>query len=200
MGKQLRNAAHTSRAWRIHEIAVGFRLENAWAIQIPGAGPNDFGPVLDTLFPLERTDDPFASAPAPLRILLAIRQYLGRLFRWDPSEPSDGARGLLRDHLPSDLRDTATNRSFAMMTSVYELDDECAFEFINNTVHGVMHMGWVPTAAGGYELHMAEITKPKGRLGRLYMTAIAPFRRTLAVPALLRQWERRFDAPQPTRR
>jgi hypothetical protein len=38
---RLPNTAHTSRPWRIHEIARDFRLEDVWALPTPG-GPDDF--------------------------------------------------------------------------------------------------------------------------------------------------------------
>jgi hypothetical protein len=33
VAKKLANAAHISRAWRNHEVAGDFRLENVWAIR-----------------------------------------------------------------------------------------------------------------------------------------------------------------------
>ena len=33
---RLPNTAHTSRPWRIHEIAGDFRLEDVWALPTPG--------------------------------------------------------------------------------------------------------------------------------------------------------------------
>src|SRR5918995_1836455 len=33
---RLPNAAHTSRPWRIHELAPDFRLEDVWALPTPG--------------------------------------------------------------------------------------------------------------------------------------------------------------------
>jgi hypothetical protein len=35
-------------------------------------------------------------------------------------------------------------------TSLYLLDDEWAAEIANRTMHGVMHVGWVPNETGGY--------------------------------------------------
>ncbi len=48
----------------------------------------------------------------------------------------------------------------------------------------------MPTGDGGHELQMAVLVKPNGRLGRLYMAFIAPFRYLIVYPALTRQWER----------
>ncbi|WP_259465644.1 DUF2867 domain-containing protein [Rhodococcus opacus] len=76
------------------------------------------------------------------------------------------------------------------LTAVYELDTESARELANKTVHTVMHLGWARGANGDYELQMTVLVKPNGWFGRLYMTAIAPFRYLIVYPALTRQWER----------
>ena len=55
----------------------------------------------------------------------------------------------LRDRLPVDLRDAPRpGVPLAPFTSLYLLDDEFAAEVANRTVHGVMHLGWVPDGAG----------------------------------------------------
>jgi hypothetical protein len=73
---------------------------------------------------------------------------------------------------------------------VYEVQDECAIELANKTVHTVCHLGWVQTGSGEYELRMAALVKPNGVLGRLYMAAIKPFRYLIVYPAMTRKWER----------
>jgi hypothetical protein len=39
------NTAHTSRLWRVHEVAPDFRLEDVWALPTPG-DPDDFPRLL----------------------------------------------------------------------------------------------------------------------------------------------------------
>ncbi|HEY2637643.1 MAG TPA: DUF2867 domain-containing protein, partial [Solirubrobacteraceae bacterium] len=58
--------AHTSRPWRIHELAPDFRLEDVWALPTPG-GADDF----PRLVALLRAWNPARSAPAPVRALFA---------------------------------------------------------------------------------------------------------------------------------
>jgi hypothetical protein len=36
---KLPETAHTSRPWRIHEIAPDFRLEDVWELSTRGVGP-----------------------------------------------------------------------------------------------------------------------------------------------------------------
>jgi hypothetical protein len=62
---------HRRRAWKVHEVARGFRLEDVWALPTPG-GPDDF-PRLVAL--LSKTE--------PQGVLFAIRLKLGALLGWD---------------------------------------------------------------------------------------------------------------------
>ena len=100
----------------------------------------------------------------------------------------------LRDRLPADLRETRARPEFDALpfSPLYLTDDEFAAEIANRTVHGVMHIGWVPDGAGGYRGQMAVLVKPNGRLGNAYMAAIKPFRHALVYPRMLSQIERRW--------
>ncbi|MGH2963317.1 MAG: DUF2867 domain-containing protein, partial [Solirubrobacterales bacterium] len=79
-------------------------------------------------------------------------------------------------------------------TSIYLLGDEFAAEIANRTVHSVMHIGWVSNGTGGYRGQMAVLTKPNGRLGAAYMTAIKPFRHLIVYPKMLRDMEQEWRA------
>jgi hypothetical protein len=109
---------------------------------------------------------------------------------------------MLRDRLPADLREVPSGPNFDVLpfTSLYLLHDEWAAEIANRTVHGVMHLGWVPDGAGGYRGQMAVLVKPNGLLGTVYMAAIKPFRYLIVYPALMREIGRdwRTHATDPT--
>jgi hypothetical protein len=81
---------------------------------------------------------------------------------------------------------------------LYLQDDEFAAEAANKTMHGVLHLGWVPDGAGRYRGQMAVLVKPNGLLGAAYMAAIRPFRHVIVYPALMKQAERDWRTP-PTR-
>ncbi len=189
---RLSKSAHTSRPWRIHELTPDFRLEDVWALPTPG-GPDDFPLLVEGI----AAGDASATESAPARLLWAIRWKLGELFGWD--DPTTGLERrveTLRDRLPPDLRARPAGPDSAKLPfrSVYLLEDEWAAEIANQTVHGVMHIGWVPDGAGGYRGQMAVLVKPNGLLGRAYMAAIRPFRYLIVYPALLRQIERAWSA------
>ena len=189
---KLSNAAHTSRPWRIHELTSDFRLEDVWALPTPG-GPDDF-PRLVQRF---ANDDPSRSASGAVRTLFAIRWKVGEVLGWDRPDAGLGSRvPTLRDRLPADLRDAPSGPDFDTLpfTSLYLLNDEWAAEIANRTMHGVMHLAWVPDGSGGHRGQMAVLVKPNGLFGTVYMAAIRPFRHLIVYPALLRRIERGWRA------
>lgn len=189
---RLPNAEHTSRPWRIHELTAGFRLEDVWALPTPG-GEEDFA-ALVRLVAAGRTSQGTSRAA---RALWAIRWKIGELLGWDDPDAGLGTRvPTLRDRLPVDLRDAPSGPDLDALpfTSLYLLDDEWAAEIANRTMHGVMHIGWVQDQSGGYRGQMAVLVKPNGLLGTAYMAAIAPFRRLIVYPAMLRALERAWRA------
>jgi hypothetical protein len=206
---RLPDTAHTSQPWRIHELTGDFRLEDVWALPTPG-GPDDFPRVVQGFPQLARGLDAADASPGFSRVaraLWAIRWKLGALLGWDRPDRGLGSRvPTLRDRLPADLRDTPSGPDLDRFTSLYLLEDEWAAEIANRTMHGVLHLGWVPDQAGGggYRAQMAVLVKPNGRLGKLYMAAIRPLRHLIVYPALLRGIEREWPAvarqpvPRPT--
>jgi uncharacterized protein DUF2867 len=186
MSGRLPNSAHTSRPWRIHEIMPDFRLEDVWALPTPG-GPNDLHLLVEAL----AGSDPATQSPSRVaRALWAIRWKLGELFGWDDDDTGVGSRvPTLCDRLPADLRDGLSGPEFAELpfTPLYMTDDEFAAEVANKTVHGVMHLGWVPDGAGGYRGQMAVLVKPNGLFGNVYMAAIRPFRHLVVYPPMMRE-------------
>jgi hypothetical protein len=192
---RLPNEAHTSRPWRIHEITPDFRLYDVWALPTPG-GRDDF-PRLVRQFAVGDT----ATNPSRVaRTLFAIRWKLGALLGWDDPESGVGARvPALRDRLPADLRDGPAGPEFDTLPfrSVYLTDNEWAAEVANRTVHGVMHIGWVPDDGGGFRGQMAVLVKPNGLFGRAYMAVIAPFRHLIVYPPLMREIRQEWQANTP---
>jgi Protein of unknown function (DUF2867) len=189
---KLPNTAHTSRPWRIHEITRDFRLEDVWALPTPG-GSDDFPRLVQMIASGAPSGNPSRAA----RALWAIRWKVGELLGWDDQDVGLGTRvSTLRDRLPEDLRNAPAGPEFDSLpfTSLYLLDDEWAAEIANRTVHGVMHMGWVPDGAGGYRGQMAVLVKPNGLVGKAYMAAIRPFRHWIVYPPMLRQIERQWRA------
>jgi hypothetical protein len=196
---RLPDSAHYSHHWRIHELVPDFRLEDVWALPTPG-GPGDFPRLVQGF---AETDEAQSGSRA-VRALFAIRWKLGELLGWDDRDSGIGSRvPTLRDRLPEDLRQGSAGPDFESLPfeSLYLLDDEWAAEIANRTMHGVLHLGWVPDGRGGYRGQMAVLVRPNGGLGNVYMTAIRPFRHVIVYPAMLRdigrRWrERSGDSPE----
>src|SRR5919109_2551810 len=187
---RLPDTAHTSRPWRIHEITPDFRLEDVWALPTPGL-PDDFPRLVE----LVASFDPAQSSPGTVRTLFATRRKLGERLGWDGPNTGIGARvPTLRERLPADLGDAPSGPHFDALpaTALYLLDDEFAAEIANHTVHGVLHLGWVPDGTSGYRGQMAVLVRPNGLFGTAYMAAIGPFRHLLVYPAMIRQIEREW--------
>ena len=189
---RLPNTAHTSRRWRIHELIADFRLEDVWALPTPG-GPDDF----PRLVQLMASANPLRGSSRFARTLWALRWKVGELLGWDGPDHGQGStRPTLRSRLPADLRDGPAGPDIGALpiTSLYLLENEFAAEIANRTMHGVLHLGWVPDQTGGYRGQMAVLVKPNGLLGTGYMAAIKPFRHLIVYPQMLRQIERAWRA------
>jgi hypothetical protein len=193
----LPKTAHTSRPWRIHEFTDDFEVEDVWALPTPG-GPDDLARLVQQF--AATGSEKGGKLSVVVRTLFAVRWKLGALFGWDEPGSGVGTRVTsLRERLPEDLRDVPQRlpedlrdvprgpdpRAFPF-TSVYQTKDEWVAESSNMTVHAVVHIGWVPDDADGYHAQMAVLVKPNGRLGKVYMAGIKPFRRTLVYPSLIR--------------
>jgi hypothetical protein len=192
---QLPKSAHTSQPWRIHEIAPDFRLEDVWALPTPG-GPDDFPRLVRQFATGDTSDNPSWAA----RTLFTIRWKLGELLGWDASGSGVGSRvPTLRDRLPADLRDAPAGPEFDTLPfdSVYLTNNEWAAEMANRTVHGVMHISWVPDGSGGYRGQMAVLVKPNGLFGTAYMAAVAPFRYLIVYPPLMRGIGQEWQSDTP---
>ncbi len=199
MEARLPDAAHTSQPWRIHSIAGDFRLEDVWALPTPG-GPDDF----PKLMALMAAGSQASGSSRASRALFAIRWKVGERLGWDDADDGVGSRvPTLRDRFPADLQAAPPGPTLGKVPfeSLYLLENEWAAEIANQTMHGVMHIGWVPYGNGGYRGQMAILVKPNGPMGSAYMAAIKPFRHLIVYPAMLRQigrsWEAAVDGPMP---
>jgi hypothetical protein len=186
----LDKTAHTSQPWRIHEVLPDFPVEDVWAMPTPG-GPDDFPALVEMVV----SGNPFQGSSRAVRALEAIRLKLGSVFGWDEPETAVGSRvESLQGRLPADLRQTNPPTFDSLpFDSLYVLKYEFAAEAANRTMHGVLHLGWVRDEGGGYRGQLAVLVKPNGRLGKIYMAAIKPFRHLIVYPTLTRQWERAWQ-------
>ena len=189
---RLPDSAHTSRPWRIHEIAPDFRLEDVW--RLPGhSDQEDFPRLVNVIASM----DPEESSSRAVRALFALRWKVGELLGWDEDDTGIGTRvPTLRDRLPADLRKRPSGPDTATLpfTPLYMTDDEWAAEVANETMHGILHIGGIPDGSGGFTAQMAVLVKPNGFFGNAYMAAIAPFRHLIVYPRLMREAAQAWEA------
>lgn len=183
--------AHRARKWRIDTIASDFELLDVWRTPMTG-GPDQLADALATFEAMRPTRSAGSWAA---RALFALREWLGRVFGWDreanrlPIPRCEETS--LRDRLPEHERAPLPPPSDSPLPfrPVYRDEREAFSELSNETVHALMHLSWVPDDAAGYRANMAVYVKHRGRLGRLYMGLIAPFRHLIVYPAMMRQLE-----------
>lgn len=186
----LPHSEQTSRPWRIHELVPDFQLLDVWALPTPG-GPDDFPRLVEIFASASTAESPSRAS----RALWAIRWKLGEIFGWDEVEDEElPGWQMLRDRLPEDLRDAPSGPEFEALPfqPVYMLEDEWATEVVNKTVHGVMHLSWVPDGQGRYRGQMSVYVQPNGLFGRAYLEAIKPLRHIVVYPPMLRELGRRW--------
>ena len=189
---------HSDFPWRINTIAADFELVDAWALPARGRR-EEFADLCDMFSNLDSGADKRSSVS---RALFTVRLKIGDVLGWDDEANTLPIPGCdetsLRDRLPPDLEAaTDTTAGRLPFRPVYRTDDEWALELSNSTVHSVLHLGWAPQPDGTYRGQLGVYVKNRGRLGRPYMVAIAPFRHYIVYPALLRRIERAWTARTP---
>ena len=196
---KLSDSVHQSQSWVISEITSDFKLLDVW--KLPAEGDrDDFNSFLEVMSSIDPRDaGPLTGA------LFWVRQLLGNIFGWDENVnelPIPGAtETTLAERLPAELRDTATRppmgeeiQKLSGFIPLYRTEYETAAEVSNQTVHGVLHLAWVPQDDGRYYGQLAVYVKPRGRLGDAYMALISPFRHLVVYPALMRHIRRAWES------
>jgi len=183
---------------RAHALLAGVPLHDAWRVELPGGGAGrtvaDVGPLLSA--------SSLASLSPIVRALFGLRRWLGRVFRWDAPSGAipDGAgpHSFLARLTEEDRRRSLVLPGSAdgAFTVLYVHPGEALREIRNATVHAFLVQALEPTDSG-YRLFFAVHVAPVGRITRLYLAAIDPFRRWLVYPALLRHVRREWCAARP---
>ena len=191
-GKRIPNSEHESRPWRIRDIASDFKLEDAWALPVHGTF-DEFPRAVQ----LATSAGPSQMQSRSARALWQFRDLLGKWFGLGriSAAAEDQDPDSLSRRLPEDLRGTAKEFDFGGLPFVplFRTDDEFAAEVSNKTVHGVMHLSWVPEGDDSYQGQMAVYVKPRGLFGKGYMALIKPFRYAIVYPALMKTIRQRWD-------
>lgn len=172
-----------ARPLRVHEFLHDVPLEDVWAIPLPGGGAGRTIEDVRVVFIAG-----VEAAPRLVRGLFRLRGRIGALFGWDRKRPSWSAESYVQ-------RLGAADRARSMVvpgtrdgrfTLLYRFEDEQLSEVRNATVHAFSSLS-IREAPDGYLAYWAIYVRPVHGLTRLYMWAIAPFRRLVVYPAIIRK-------------
>jgi Protein of unknown function (DUF2867) len=179
-------AEFRARPLRVHSLLRDVPLEDVWAVPLSGGGAGRAVKDLRAMMLAGRE-----TAPAVVRGLFGLRRRIGALFGWDDQRtvwnaesyadrlsPSDRAQSLVAPGTP--------DGSFRLL---YRFEDEQLSELRNATVHAFASLS-IRQTPGGYLAYLGVLVQPVHRFTRLYMGAIAPFRRLVVYPALIRKVQR----------
>jgi len=181
-----------ARPLRVHAMLHDVPLEDAWAIPLSGGGAGRTVEELRAIMLAGRQ-----AAPVVVQGLLRLRRRIGALWGWDHQRPAWNADSYAGRLSPADRARSvvAAGTPDGNFHLLYRFEDEQLSELRNATVHAFVSLSILPTP-GGYLAYAGVFVKPVHRFTRLYMTAIAPFRRLVVYPAVIREvqtaWVQRY--------
>ncbi len=175
-----------ARPLRVHALLHDVPLEDAWAVPLAGGGAGRTVQDLRAVMVAGR-----AAAPAVVRGLFWLRFRIGALFGWDHqrsawNSESYADRLSVADRARSLIAPGTPDGSFRLL---YRFEDEQLSELRNATVHAFVSLSIRPTPEG-YLAYLGVFVQPVHGFTRLYMRAIAPFRRLVVYPAIIRTMQR----------
>jgi hypothetical protein len=181
-----------ARPLRVHALLHDVPLEDAWAVPLSGGGAGRTVQDLRAVMTAGR-----ATAPAVVQGLFRLRGGIGAVFGWDHRRLAWNSESYADRLSPAD-RDrslAAPGTPDGKFDLLYRFEDEQLSELRNATVHAFVSLSIRPTP-GGYLAYAGVFVKPVHRFTGLYMGAIAPFRRLVVYPAVIRRiqsaWVERY--------
>jgi len=174
---------------RVHTFLAGVPLHDVWSVDLPrwrtGITLNDF---------LHTASNCLFTPSCLVRMLLDIRFFVGRCFRWDREPVATTTKTFAMR-----LTDTDRSRSLAAAGTqdgffriVYRFENEQLVELINLTVHAAALSTLVETPAG-YRFYFGVYVCNINRFTPFYMAVIDPFRKLIIYPSLLRSVRARWN-------
>ena len=177
---------------RVHALLHDVPLEDVWAIPLPGGGA---GRTVDDV--RDALNAAVAAAPPAVKGLFRLRGRIGALLGWDRERPAWNAESYASRLSAADRAQStaAPGAPDGRLSLLYRFQDEQLSERRNATVHAFSSLSIRPSP-GGYVAYWAIYVQPVHRMTRLYMAAIAPFRRLVVYPAIIRKvqsaWAERY--------
>ncbi|MBT6147064.1 MAG: DUF2867 domain-containing protein [Gemmatimonadetes bacterium] len=161
-------------------LVKDFELHDVWRVALEGGADC----TVQGLRGLISGTDPHSVGFA-VRSLMALRLFLGRIFRLD-GRAQEKPTSLLTAAVPADLAQRSQappGTPDGSFTLLYMLPREAVYEILNATVHAVLVVAVTPSA-GGHHFYWATYIRPVGPITTPYMGLIDPFRRSIVYPGL----------------
>jgi hypothetical protein len=170
----------------VHAFLHDVPLEDVWAIRLPGGGAGRTIQDVRAAFAAG-----VESTPPMVKWLFGLRGRIGAWLGWDERRPEWRAESYVHRLTAEDrARSTAApGTPDGRLSLVYRFENEQLGEVRNKTVHAFASLSIRP-APDGYLAYLAIYVQPVHRLTRSYMRAIAPFRRLVVYPAMIRGVQR----------
>ena len=181
-----------ARPLRVHALLHDVPLEDVWAIRLPGGGAGRTIEDVRTVFMAG-----VEAVPPVVKGLFRLRWRIGALLGWDRQRPAWNAESYADRLSPADraLSTAAPGTPDGRLSLLYRFEDEQLSELRNATVHAFSSLSIRPVP-GGYLAYLAIYVQPVHGFTRLYMKVIAPFRRLVVYPAIIRKmqsaWAKRY--------
>ncbi len=181
-----------ARPLRVHALLHDVPLEDVWAIRLPGGGA---GRTIQDVWAVFIAG--VGAAPPIVKGLFRLRGRIGALLGWDQQRPAWNAESYVHrlsaaDRAQSTAAPGTRDGNFRLL---YRFEDEQLSELRNATVHAFASLS-IRQTPGGYLAYLGVFVQPVHRFTRLYMGAIAPFRRLVVYPAVIRKmqsaWAERY--------
>ena len=181
-----------ARPLRVHALLHDVPLEDAWAIPLSGGGAGRTIQDVRAVMVAGRE-----AAPTVVQALFELRRRIGALFGWDHQRPAWNAESYADRLSPADRAQSLApagtpDGNFRLL---YRFEDEQLSELRNATVHAFVSLS-IRETSGGYLAYLGVFVRPVHWFTRLYMGAIAPFRRLVVYPAIIRKmqsaWAERY--------
>ena len=184
---------------RVHSLMAGVPLHDVWAVDLPRwRGEVTLDDFLRTannctldMCGCSNSSALFTPSP-PVRLLLNIRFFIGRIFGWD-NEPATIVT------FTSRLTDADRSRSViapgtrdGYFRVVYRFENEQLVELINRTAHAAALSALVETPTA-YRFYFAVYVRNVSRFTPFYLALIDPFRKLIVYPSLLRSVRARWN-------
>jgi len=201
---QVDKKIHILRSWKVNEITGDFVLWDVWEVPISADNSNTenfqafYRVAVETFKKMQKNN-------SPAGLLFTIRHWISRVFPLDQNintlpipgceERSVGTRLMEIDrHKSKKGIPIEFHTGGLAFLPVYLFDDESLHEISNDTVHALIHVGWIKKGDDTFTATLAIYVKTRGLCGMVYIKLIGPFRHYIVYPAMMKtikkEWEK----------